>query len=112
MQATVLAAPPDLQAAVDRWLAATAAAGPRAVVLEGAFAPLELPAGVAGLRLPAGCVCCLGQVPLRVGLVRLVRAARPQALLLVVTLPQHAARVRALLADGSLGARFAVDAVS
>jgi hypothetical protein len=57
----------------------------------------------------AGCVCCMGQVPLRVGLTRMVRALRPDVVLLVLASGEHLARVRALLADGSLGVRFELE---
>jgi hypothetical protein len=51
-------------------------------------------------------VCCIGQVPLRVTLGRLVRAHRPDDMLLLLASAEHLPRVRALLADGSLGVRF------
>jgi hypothetical protein len=41
-----------------------------------------------------------------VGITRAVRALRPDALLLVLSHGEHFERVRALLADGSLGVRF------
>jgi hypothetical protein len=105
MRATVVVADGGTQRAVDAWLDATASAR-RAVFVEGVFTALDLPADVAVTRLASGCVCCLGQVPLRVGITRAVRAQRPDALLLVVSRSEHLERVRALLADGSLGVRF------
>jgi hypothetical protein len=51
----------------------------------------------------------MGQVPLRVGLTRMVRALRPDVVLLVLASGEHLARVRALLADGSLGVRFELE---
>jgi hypothetical protein len=107
MRATVRAAT-DVQAAVDAWLAQPVAAR-RAVVVEGGFAPVATPVDVPLLRLTPGCPCCESQVPLRVALVRFLRAARPDDLLLLMRRSEHAARVQALLADGSLGVRFAVD---
>lgn len=107
MRATVLVAGPAVQTAVDAWLSATVSAR-RAVFIEGAFARLELPPDVSVTRLAAGCVCCQGQVPLRVGLTRAVRTQRPAELLLVLSQGEHLGRVRALLGDGSLGVRFTV----
>jgi G3E family GTPase len=111
MRATVqVARGPDAQAALDQWRARPAA-GRRALVIEGAFDPLVVPADLPVLRLAAGCVCCLGQVPLRVGLVRLLRAERPAELLLLLASDAHLPRVRALLADGSLGVACEVDSL-
>jgi hypothetical protein len=107
MKATVVVGAGDLQRIVDAWLAAAPPAR-LAVVIEGAFSTLELPPEVPLTRLGAGCVCCMGQVPLRVGLTRMVRSVRPDAVLLVLAHGDHLARVRALLADGSLGVRFEV----
>jgi CO dehydrogenase nickel-insertion accessory protein CooC1 len=98
----------DTQPTVDAWLAETSGVR-RAILIEGAFSALDVPAGVPVTRLGAGCVCCMGQVPLRVGLTRLVRAQRPDVVLLVLASGEHLARVRALLADGSLGVRFEVN---
>lgn len=105
MRASVVVGDAGVQQSVDAWLAATPA-GRRAVVVEGAFSVLEVPADVPLTRLGAGCVCCLGQVPLRVGLTRMVRLVRPDAVLLVLLHGEHLERVQALLADGSLGVRF------
>jgi G3E family GTPase len=96
------------QAAVDQWLSAHPS-GVRAVVAEGAFEPLAVPENVLISQLTAGCVCCVGQVPLRVALVRMLRSARPRNLLLVVSGATHLERLRALLADGSLGVKLEVD---
>jgi hypothetical protein len=97
------------QAALAAWLAATPA-GRRAVIAEGAFTPLDAPAEVEIARLAAGCVCCLGLVPLRVALTRLLRSARPRELLLLVASDAHLPRLRALLAGGELGLLDLVDA--
>lgn len=107
MRATVRVAPDDAQGAIGSWLASTA--GRRAVMVEGAFQPLDVPADVPLTRLPRGCVCCLGMVPLKVGITRAVRASRPESLLLVLSTGEHLQRVRDLLAHGSLGVRFEVD---
>ena len=105
MRATVVVADGGTQGVVDAWREATASAQ-RAVFVEGAFTVLELPSDVAVTQLASGCVCCVGQVLLRVGITRAVRALWPDALLLVVSRGEHLERVRALLADGSLGVRF------
>lgn len=106
MRATVrIAAPADQQARLDAWLAEPSA-GTRAVVAESGFLPLAAPAGVALARLAPGCVCCVGQVPLRVALGRMVRTHRPDEMLLLLASAHHLPRVRTLLADGSLGVRF------
>lgn len=66
-----------------------------------------MPDNVEVVRLAAGCVCCIGQVALRVALVRALRTHRPDAVLLLLASADHLPRVRALLDDGRLGARFA-----
>ncbi len=109
MRATVVVADPRAPDAIAAWLAATQGER-RAAFIEGLAATIELPDDLAVTRLAAGCVCCLGQVTLRVGVVRTVRNARPDALLLVLSSGAHVPRVRALLADGSLGVRFEVEA--
>jgi hypothetical protein len=108
MRATVVVAGGGTQRAVDAWLEATASAQ-RAVFVEGVFTALELPPDVSVTRLTAGCVCCQGQVPLRVGITRAVQALRPDTLLLVLSHGEHLERVRALLADGNLGVRFELE---
>jgi hypothetical protein len=108
MRATVIVGAGDVQPAADAWLAATSGSR-RAVLLEGAFSALDVPPEVQVTRLGAGCVCCMGQVPLRVGLTRMVRALRPDVVLLVLASGEHLARVRALLADSSLGVRFELE---
>ena len=90
------------QAVLDAWLALAPA--PRAVIAEGAMFDLAAPDDVEIVRLGAGCPCCLGLVPLRVALTRLLRRVRPRALLLLVAGDAHLPRLRALLASGELGA--------
>lgn len=107
MHASVRVAAGDAQQLIDRWLAATA--GRRAVLVEGAFQALDVPADVTLARLPRGCVCCVGLVPLRVGVTRAVRAVRPDALLLVLSTDGHLQRVRELLSSGDLGIQAEVD---
>jgi hypothetical protein len=108
MRATVIVGTGDVQPAFDAWLADTSELR-RAILIEGAFSMLDVPTGVPVTRMGAGCVCCMGQVPLRVGLTRMVRALRPDVVLLVLASGEHLARVRALLADGSLGVRFELE---
>jgi len=108
MRATVALHDDQAQRAVDAWLGATASER-RAVVVESPFAAIEVPDDVSLIRLGGACPCCLGQLPLRVAIVRLVRLQRPDAVLLLLAAAAHAGRVRALLADGSLGVRFAVE---
>jgi hypothetical protein len=108
MRASVLVGGNGVQQALDQWLSATSQ-GRRAVVVEGIFSTLDVPPDVPLTRLGAGCICCLGQVPLRVGLTRMVRSVRPEAVLLVLSQGDHLERVRALLADGSLGVRFVLE---
>jgi hypothetical protein len=107
--AAVRVSPPSAQQeALDAWLAGHAG-GPRLVVAENAFGALAAPDDVPVVRLAAGCVCCIGQVALRVALVRAVRAHRPSAVLLLLASADHLPRVRALLDAGSLGVRFLME---
>lgn len=95
------------QAALDAWIdARRAAADGRglAVVAEGAFFELRCPAGVVLARLAPGCVCCVGEVPLRTTLTRIVRVHRPAELLLLIAADEHLERVRRLLGELRLGA--------
>lgn len=100
-------APVDRQDAVDRWVASHPE-GRRAILTEG-FGSFTAPDGIAVARLGGGCVCCVGQVPLRVTLTRLMRAERPEYLLLLLSDDRHLPRVRLLLTDGSLGVRLKVE---
>lgn len=97
------------QAALDAWLDARRARGDQraaAVVAEGALLPLAAPPDVVIEQIAAGCVCCVGSVMLRVTLTRLLRRARPAALLLLIAAGEHESRVRALLRNGELGIDF------
>ena len=104
----------ERQQAVDDWLA-----GPvegdvvrpglrqRALIVEGPSLGLRLPDAVAVTRLPAGCVCCAGQVPLRVAVARAARALdrrQPRSLLQLLAQGGHLARLRAQIERGELGA--------
>ena len=108
MHARVAVATDGLQRHVDAWLAEHPT-GVRMIIVEGALVAINVPDDVPVTRLAAGCVCCLGQLPLRVTLVRSVRALRPEYVLLLLANGAHLDRVRALLADGSLGVRFELD---
>jgi hypothetical protein len=93
------------QAAIDAWLGGSPGDGRTgaAILAEGALHELDVPPQVPLVRLAAGCVCCVGLVPLRVSLTRLVRASRPRRLLVLIATDEHAARVRRLLAGDGLG---------
>jgi hypothetical protein len=97
------------QVAIDCWLRERQAAGDAAglaVLAEGAFFELRVPPEVALERLTAGCVCCIGLLPLQVTLTRLLRKRRPRVVLLLVADALHFDRVRALVASGKLGVRL------
>lgn len=100
-------APVDRQNAVDSWIALHPQ-GRRAILAEG-FGSFTAPDGIAVAGLGGGCVCCIGQVPLRVTLTRLMRAERPEHLLLLLSDDRHLPRIRSLLTDGSLGVRLEVE---
>jgi len=108
MRARVAVATDSLQRHVDAWLVEHPS-GARMIIVEGVLAVINVSDDVPVLRLATGCVCCLGQLPLRVTLVRSVRALRPEYVLLLLANGAHLDRVRALLADGSLGVRFELD---
>lgn len=94
------------QAALDAWIDARRAAadGRRlAVIAEGAFFDLSCPAEVAVARLAPGCVCCVGEVPLRATLTRVVRMQRPDHLLVLIAADEHLDRVCRLLSSVPLG---------
>jgi len=85
MRATVAVNDGEVQRAVDAWLAATLLER-RAVIVENPFAEVQLPDDVPLTRL-AERALLLGQLPLRVAIVRLVRSQRPDAVLLLLTGP-------------------------
>ena len=92
------------QEAIDAWLNATqpGADARRAVLAQGAFFELAVPHEVALERLAAGCVCCIGLLPLQVTLTRVLRTLRPGSVLLLLTDASHLERVHALIASGKL----------
>ncbi|MCE2970433.1 MAG: hypothetical protein LW847_09485 [Burkholderiales bacterium] len=99
------------QAEIDAWLDARRQAADEsaaAVVAEGAFFDLHVPEGIALLRLAPGCACCVGQLPLRVGLTRLLRERRPRSVLLLIAADEHRQRIEKMLREGALGVAFTV----
>jgi G3E family GTPase len=97
---------PAQQAALDAWLDArqrTADERSAAVIAEGAFCALQAPATVDLVRLAPGCVCCAGQVVLRVQLTRLLRQRRPREVLLLLATGAHREQVADMLRNGALG---------
>ena len=96
------------QQAIDDWLGKRSD-GSRAAIVEAGVLPLAVPDDVQLIRLFAGCVCCIGQVALRVSLLKLLRVNPPRDLLLVIADDAHIERVRALVSDGSLGRRLELD---
>jgi hypothetical protein len=99
---------PAQQAALDAWARRVAPAA-AAAITEGAFFELAPPPGVAVERLAAGCVCCIGLVPMRVTLTRLLRAHRPARILLLIADASHIERVRALVTGGGFGVTLEVE---
>lgn len=93
------------QAAIDGWLQQRRPNDPAglAIIAEGAFFALTVPAGVVLERLAAGCVCCIGLLPLQLTLTRLLRRQRPGSVLLLLADGSHLDRVHALVAGGKLG---------
>jgi G3E family GTPase len=75
---------------LSRLLAARPPAERRAVLLtERGEAVLPRLAEVAVAEAEPGCVCCVGQVGLRVALTRLLRDSRPERLYVELTEPSH-----------------------
>ena len=94
--------------AIQAWLMAHPT-GRRAILAEAGLQALDVPDDVMLVRLMAGCICCVGFVPMRVALVRLLRQAPPNELLVLVADGTHLERVRALLRDPGLGLELAAD---
>lgn len=92
------------QAAIQTWLRKDLP-GTRAIVAEGGWGTLNAPEDVALRHISAGCVCCAGQVVLRVQLTQFLRELRPRHLLLLLSPSTHRERLRLQLQDGSLGFR-------
>lgn len=100
------------QAAIDEWLQrrpAVDSASGAAIVAEGAFFELAVPPDVPIARLAPGCVCCVGELPLRVTLARVLRAYRPQSVLLLLSDTAHLGRVLSRLDGGQLGVTLEIE---
>lgn len=103
------------QATIDAWLATrdetrqpSSGARALAILAEGAFSELVAPAQAAVTRLAAGCVCCVGWIPMRVHLQRAVRAGARSILLLIAS-DDHLPRVRDMLQQPALGFSIRLD---
>lgn len=73
-------------------------------MLEGGPGHLTAPASGATItlhQLAAQCVCCVGQLPLRVTLARSLRLEKPERLVLELVHAEHLQKVRALLTGGA-----------
>lgn len=68
--------------------------GVQAVIVEGGPGTLSAPPGVEMVQLAPGCVCCVGQLPLRVTVARLLRQIRPARLWIEVSAAGHLAELR------------------
>lgn len=95
-------------AAVRGWLGAHPT-GRRVILAEAGLQALDVPPDVPLIRLMAGCICCVGQVPMRVALVRLLRHERPDDLLVIIADDDHLDRVQALLQSEQFGLSFDPD---
>jgi G3E family GTPase len=67
--------------------------------------------GVAIARLDGGCVCCTGQVALRVALTRLLRESRPARLFIELDATSHLREALTLLRGPWLAPVLAIEAV-
>ncbi len=73
------------------------------VILEGGPGNLSAPTGVTLHQLAAQCVCCVGQLPLRVILARIIRQEKPARIVLELLHAEHLERALELLQSGSFG---------
>lgn len=90
---------------------AAAASGKQAVIVEGGPGNLTAPAGVELVQLAPGCVCCSGQLPLRVTVARMLRLVKPVRLWIEVSTGEHLPELRKqLVGPGFAGAIELVDA--
>ena len=87
---------------------AAQAGGSAALIVEGGDRLLQAPTGVTLIQLAPACLCCVGELPLRVALARLLRQ-RPSAIWVEVSSLVHREQLVQRLEQGSLGlhARFA-----
>jgi hypothetical protein len=68
--------------------------GPQAVIIEGGPGTFVASGGITLVQLAAGCVCCVGQLPLRVTVARLLRQVRPARLWIEMADGAHLPEVR------------------
>jgi G3E family GTPase len=73
--------------------------GKQAVIVEGGPGTLTAPPGVELVQLAPGCVCCVGQLPLRVTVARMLRLVKPARLWIEVSQAEHLPELRKQL-DG------------
>jgi hypothetical protein len=97
----------EQQRAIVDWLRDTPGSGRSAIIAEAALHELRVPGGVRVERLAAGCVCCVGLLPMRVTLLRVLRIVQPDALLLLIADDSHLDRVRSMIAGFGLGTQLA-----
>jgi G3E family GTPase len=76
--------------------------GKKAVIVEGGDERLQAPAGVTLVQLAPACLCCVGELPLRVALARRLRQ-RPSAIWVEVSSLVHREQLLQRLEQGSLG---------
>jgi G3E family GTPase len=89
---------------------ANTAAGRQAVIVEGGPGNLIAPAGVELVQLAPGCVCCVGQLPLRVTIARMLRLVKPVRLWIEVSAGEHLPELRRQLnGPGFAGAVEIID---
>jgi G3E family GTPase len=74
-------------------------------------ATLGAAGGVVVREIAGGCVCCAGNLPMRVALTQLLRVARPQRLIVEPTGLGHATGVFDALAVGDLSPHVSVESV-
>jgi G3E family GTPase len=71
-----------------------------AVLTQPRLVPIEAgSADVTVQSVPPGCVCCVGNVPFRVALTRLIRNARPDGLIVELGATDHLEQVQRMFAD-------------
>lgn len=73
--------------------------GRQAVIVEGGPGTLVAPPGVELVQLAPGCVCCVGQLPLRVTVARMIRLIKPARLWIELSQADHLPELRKQL-DG------------
>lgn len=78
-----------------------------ALIVEEGDTRLEAPAGTTLHQLLPGCVCCAGQLALRVTVARVLRRERPDALVLELAPGTHREAVERLLTGGTFSGLLA-----